>query len=381
MKKNLVNNLLIVLFLIICSTLLINYTPKTQAVMAIDKTEIKNQISSIYKERSSVFVNNDLKKLENLFDTSQKFGKWGLEHEIKRVKYLRDWASLRNMEFTNVDSLVRIKKIFPKHNRIRIALSESYKFDYIYKSDENPITNTFGVGIRHTVDLIKKNEKWLIYSDWYTDCFEDALSKYDTSLKSSNTINKVLDLPIIETPSSPTPSKRYNREKAVAYADKYCGDAYGSTNNFKYNRKFHDFNGIGGDCTNFVSQVLSEGGGLKYDGSWHCHKGEGSRAFVNADGLKDYILYSGKGRLIRRGKFLDLIKKTEKFPNGAISKLELGDLVCYAKKSNIDHFAVVTGFDSHGYPLINSHTTDRYHVPWDLGWGDKDINFYLIHVR
>ncbi|MBU3128796.1 amidase domain-containing protein [Clostridium tagluense] len=42
---------------------------------------------------------------------------------------------------------------------------------------------------------------------------------------------------------------------------------------------------------------------------------------------------------------------------------------------------MVTGFDSHGYPLVNTNTIDRYHVPWDLGWGDKNINFYLIHVK
>ncbi|WP_443662559.1 amidase domain-containing protein, partial [Clostridium sp.] len=32
-------------------------------------------------------------------------------------------------------------------------------------------------------------------------------------------------------------------------------------------------------------------------------------------------------------------------------------------------------------PLVNTHTIDRYRVPWDLGWGDKNINFYLIHVK
>ena len=40
-----------------------------------------------------------------------------------------------------------------------------------------------------------------------------------------------------------------------------------------------------------------------------------------------------------------------------------------------------TGFNSHGYPLVNTHTIDRYHVTWDLGWGDKNIKFYLIHVK
>lgn len=30
---------------------------------------------------------------------------------------------------------------------------------------------------------------------------------------------------------------------------------------------------------------------------------------------------------------------------------------------------------------VNTHTSDRYHMPWDLGWGDKNISFYLIHLK
>lgn len=102
---------------------------------------------------------------------------------------------------------------------------------------------------------------------------------------------------------------------------------------------------------------------------------------ANADGFKDYLIYSGKGSEIKKGTFKELALPQTNFPNGVVDKLDLGDLICYAKGKNMDHFAVVTGWDSHGYPLVNSHTTDRYHVPWDLGWGDKNIFFHFIHVR
>ncbi|MDR0405664.1 MAG: amidase domain-containing protein [Clostridiales bacterium] len=46
---------------------------------------------------------------------------------------------------------------------------------------------------------------------------------------------------------------QYNRSKAVAYAHKW---AYGR------NPAYYDFNGIGGDCTNFASQVLFSGSGV-----------------------------------------------------------------------------------------------------------------------
>lgn len=43
----------------------------------------------------------------------------------------------------------------------------------------------------------------------------------------------------------------YDRNAAVEYAHRY---AYGR------NPKYYNFDGIGGDCTNFVSQVLAAGG-------------------------------------------------------------------------------------------------------------------------
>ncbi|MDT2264397.1 hypothetical protein P7H17_02880 [Paenibacillus larvae] len=38
------------------------------------------------------------------------------------------------------------------------------------------------------------------------------------------------------------------------------------------------------------------------------------------------------------------------------------------------------GHDAKGYPLVNSHTADRYRVPFDLGW-DKSTKYLLIHIN
>ena len=43
----------------------------------------------------------------------------------------------------------------------------------------------------------------------------------------------------------------YNRDKAVAYAHTWAN---------KRNPKYYNFDGLGGDCTNFASQVLYSGG-------------------------------------------------------------------------------------------------------------------------
>lgn len=352
-----------------------------------DEENIKDVIENLYNKRSSAFITGDLESLKELFDTSKNVGRWSLEHEIQRVKYLRHWAYRRGIEFKNVNSKVLLRKKSPSNNRIRLTLKEIYKFDYVYKEDEDPLTNSFGVGILHNVTLIKKDDKYVIASDWYTDCFEDALKAYSGEITPWDfSKDEVFNLPNTPKEIQDSYEGRYNRIGAIEYADKYCGASLKDTVNYKYNKKYMNFNGSGGDCTNFASQVLREGGGLKFDGSWRCEypkygRAQGTHAWVNADGFRNYLLYSGKGRLIRRGTFKQLALPNESNTTGYVGKLELGDLVCYAKGHNIDHFAIVTAWDSHGYPLINSHTTDRYHVPWDLGWGDKNIYFHLIHVR
>ena len=49
------------------------------------------------------------------------------------------------------------------------------------------------------------------------------------------------------------PTKRYDRASAVAYAHEWA---------FERNPRFYDFQHIGGDCTNFASQVLYAGAGV-----------------------------------------------------------------------------------------------------------------------
>ena len=173
--------------------------------------------------------------------------------------------------------------------------------------------------------------------------------------------------------------QKYNRQKAVEYADKYY---------VKYNSKYKDCNGIGGDCTNYVSQCIGdkeEGGGIAFDRTWFCvypkyGKAEGSRAFVNTDAFKAYLVYSGRGRVIKKGNFSEVTKKTEDNLIGVVEKLQIGDLICYEVNGQIDHFSIITAKDSKGYPMINSHTVERYHVPFDLGWGNKGIKFHLIRI-
>lgn len=362
---------------------------KSPSNSTLKKDEIKSIIEEIYNKRSLALIKGDPKILPQYFDTSHKHGTWALEHEVQRVKYLNTWAYARNISFTDIKSHVKINRVSENGGKIKASLKEMCKFTYVYKDDKNPIPNCFSVGLNHSITLVNKQNKWVVLNDWYTDCFEDALKRYSSKVEELNYEGQEV-FPLSNSPKviEYESSSKYNRKKAVEYADKYCGTSLKEGEFPKYNKRYRNYTGIGGDCTNFASQVIGdkEGGGLKFDGTWRCtyHKfspAEGSRAWVNADMFKNYLVYSGKGRVIANGKFKDLALQSNKYSYIPLEKLQPGDLICYAKGSDVDHFAIVTSWDSHGYPLINSHTTDRYHVPWDLGWGDKNINFYLIKIR
>ena len=69
----------------------------------------------------------------------------------------------------------------------------------------------------------------------------------------------------------------YNREKVYEYAKKW---AYGR------NPKYYNFDSVGGDCTNFVSQCMKNGGAPdinygNYTGGWY----KDSYPWVNVGGF------------------------------------------------------------------------------------------------
>ena len=141
----------------------------------------------------------------------------------------------------------------------------------------------------------------------------------------------------------------------------------------KFNPKYKDFNPDGGDCANFASQIMYESKRFKKNRIWNYEGNSGTKAWVNAQGFKNYLLNSGRGSLISKGSYEDVYKTAY--------NMRPGDIVAYEKGGRITHVSTVTGLDSRGYPLVTCHNTDRLLVPWDLGWSDKSIRFHLIKVH
>ena len=335
-------------------------------------------LNMLLSERAQSIIQDNTDILVPHYDFDSIYGRWAFEHETRRSSYLRAWSEARNIDLVDTEVEIEVYSVEPKENVLWVELGESMKISYRHRTRPESDPDWFGIGAEHFLELVMKERTWAIRKDWYLDPldvdFETCVSCFP-------------DIPVQASGGNGDGKHMYtyNRENAVAYADKYCGLAWGCGNTRKYNPKYKDFTGLGGDCTNFISQVLGdeEAGGLPMTYAWrYLPHGPGTgatQAWAQASGLLNYMLGSGRAICIARGTYTHLVTPDEMYLQGAIGELNKGDLIAYEKKGRICHFAVVVGSDSGSYLLVNSHTADRYHVPWDLGW-DQNTVFWLLKI-
>lgn len=356
-----------VLVLVLLASCLVLFTPAPDAETTFVDPHWYTVLNYFFEARNQSLINGTFDALKSMYILSEQNGKWAFEAEVKRSKYLKNWSERQGVTFSSIISKFDIKRCKKVGRGYAFYVIVSTEYKYAYNNDPTSV-NMFRIGTCHTLDLIpgKTEDAWSISREWYLDPFQDSLQLNEL---------KTADITAFVTSQPPRDFSSIveRRKKAVAYADRYAGAAGDEEYGYTYNKDYRDFNGAGGDCTNFISQVLHEGGGFKKTGSWNYARGGTSRAWGNAQGFKDYLIYSGRGSLIARGTYNQIYKSAY--------KLLPGDVISYEEKGKIVHTAVVTGADSRGYPMVNSHTVDRYRVPWDMGWNDNDIKFWLIRVH
>ncbi|MGW8957616.1 amidase domain-containing protein [Paenibacillus sp. NPDC055715] len=334
-------------------------------------------LQELFDDRTRFLMDQDKTHIEDHYLLKDKrSSQYAYLHELNRAKYIHEWAKLRKIKFVNAESSIRIARAEVLGDTAKVSLVQSLKLSYEY-IDSYPGQHDFGIGTRHGITLRKKDSRWYVEREWYSDPLEENSKKIEKS-----------DVSFIPH-KDPVPSEKvihkYNRNGAVEYANKYAGITWGAGNRQRYNQKYLDYNSKGGDCTNFSSQVIGdkeEGGGLPMKSGWHYLYGNGgSQAWVQTDAFKNFLIRSGYGRIIGQGSFSHIVHSVnERQQHLNRPQLLPGDLIAYVLKGDVDHFSVVVGFDQGGYPLVNSHTADRFRVPFDLGW-DKNTKYLLIHIQ
>ncbi len=132
----------------------------------------------------------------------------------------------------------------------------------------------------------------------------------------------------------------YNREKALEYAEKWAESR---------NSRYLNFDGIGGDCTNFASQCLYAGVGvMNYtrDTGWYYNSPDDrAAAWTDAEYFRRFM-FNNKGE----GPIAVSL---------AVNRLEAGDFISLNNGEEYYHTLIITGFTD-GIPLVSAHTDDSY---------------------
>ncbi|MGL4346137.1 MAG: amidase domain-containing protein [Cellulosilyticaceae bacterium] len=341
--------------------------PQKSVPTSLSEDELKlkfaNELQRMFTLRNQCLVAGDLEDLKQFYDLDTKLSLYAYESESIKLKYLSSWAQKQGVKFNQINSTLKMRKVRDRGNGLYgMTCNVCTEFSYSY-IDTPDVTNTFKLGTSHYIHLLESPTKYIIMKEWYTDPFADSL---DLANIKSEEVQKYIST---HTPPAYTPDAR--TQKAIQYAHQYCGIGEGE-NLFQYNPKYMNCNPLGGDCANFASQILHEGGGFKKNGTWN-YTSEGTKVWVNAQSFKNYMVHSGRGSYIAKGPYKSVYKEAY--------QMRPGDFVAYEKKGRIVHISTVTGLDSKGYPLVTCHNTDRLLVPYDLGWSNKNITFHLIDMH
>ena len=285
-----------------------------------------------------------------------------------RSDYLTRWAKMRGIQWNGVTTDLHTDGVWwVSPTRIRFSVWERENYHYHYRTLKRHLLS-FGIASRHQLSIVDDRGTWRFASD---DFFNPVLP--------DDMAGQTVPHQLGGTP--PHYQLSANRQKAVAYAEEYCGNAPGCGNNGRYHKDYQDYNGNGGDCTNWISQVLLAGG-FPMTGEWSYDQStdEGSPAWTNARVLAEFMSRTGRAALIASGSYAEVTRPSPEWPHGPVQTLIPGDLLSYKEKGRIVHTAVVIGYDPKGVLLTDTHSNDRYHVPWDFGWSDK-TEFFLWRVH
>ena len=340
-----------------------------EAIKIDEDDQIKQQyqllLQNLFDYRNKAILEQNEEILKELYDTDKKTGLWAYEHEVEKMKYLKNWSSKQGVTFNDIKTKVKIRKVKEKETDLYgIICNVATDYNYSYENEKD-VKNIFRIGTEHYLNVKIKDNQYIITKEWYTDPFADSLNL--ENIKSDDIRSYIL------AQQKPDIQLTQEQQKAIDYAHRYCGVSTEEEYEFKFNREYKNFNPDGGDCANFASQIMYESGRFKKNSIWNYNNRDGTKAWVNAQGFKNYILNSGRGSLICKGSYEETYKESY--------NLRPGYFVAYEKGGRITHVSTVTGMDSKGYPLVTCHNTDRLLVPWDLGWSNKTIRFHLIRVH
>lgn len=233
-----------------------------------DQDAIQSTVERYFENRYRALSNLQLEGFENLTEQSAK-GDTFLRAELDKLEIEIQHAKYHQLRYSHYEFFLNFKSISINTFTQMATVSVVEGHDVVFEISEaiSPADPTISSlrNLEHTIILHKVQGKWKIVSDDYDDYLwrlirATGLSADELLQSMIESQNRPLSENGIQTVTScslpaDASTHPYNRNGAVAYAQRWA------TADPPYNHPpYDDFTNYGGDCTNFVSQAIHEGG-------------------------------------------------------------------------------------------------------------------------
>lgn len=355
-------------------------------------------VSNVYADSYNIngttsYLSDETSKIKNVIENF--FGEYEKEFDTEDTttasyeKYFvsdRSYATEVNIALVDAALYQRVANVQNHYSGEHIKeLNKRISFDYstVDVDDETAtavvlMRKTFNYNIcpdvdsdtldEYSIELKKENGEWkiVIINNFIPDDILFSIESQGIDFSSLSSIKKYknsIEESVIEYNSdisysveNPIPmslsqlsSSTYDASGAVAYANKY---ALSPNSNY-----FNNESG-GGDCTNFASQVMHEGGGIPehfgksgYNNCWfYTSSSNRSTSWAGAQYLYDYM-HSSDSKI--------------DYSSSNWSSISNGDLIQVGPTTNIGHSMIVTGvvYSSYGRSdlLVTYRSTKNGH--------------------
>lgn len=157
--------------------------------------------------------------------------------------------------------------------------------------------------------------------------------------------------------------KEYNREKAVEYARKWA---------LSSNPQFGYFGGLGGDCTNYISQCLLAGGGVM---NFNYTKGWFYKSMTNRSPSWTSVAYL-QNFLLRNNNEIGPLAKIV-----GLGDIEVGDIIQIRQnKTHFNHTVIVSKIEN-GIIYVCAHSFDVLDKPLNDYYSQSLLPLHIIGVK
>lgn len=345
--------------------------PSTYADEEQIKSVIKQYFDLKYESLHDLKL-EDFGHLVSRRDKAQRF----LQEETDKREIEIFKADINELRYLKYDYFLEYDSIKIREQTETAVVTVIEGHDVVFETSPD-ITSSMR-NLKHSIVLRKEDNEWMIVRDNYNDDLRKYLDKSGLSknqifkrirIRKEKKDGKLLDEIPLNIPNDIVPKvgkwySSYNRTSATSYAKRWA---------YKRNSKFGDFSNMGGDCTNFASQVINAGGApMDSTGNylWYYY-GYNSRSpsWTGVNELYDY-----------------LVGNTYTGPVGSLTSdayVEKGDIIQldFEGDDDFDHSPVVVNKRknrSGGIDIwIAAHSVDRYNYPLaSYDW--EDIRFISI---